>query len=148
MKILFDTNVVLDILGKTEDFFASYASYDVVLSKKFDPYIAVKSVTDVVYLLSARKHLRKAEARGMVEPLLEMFEVLDSTAADCVQADKSEMSDFEDALIAYSARRHNIDFIVTRNKKDFLKSSVAALTPAEFLNIYKPDYLEYELEDF
>lgn len=148
MKILFDTNVVLDILGKTEDFFASYAAYDVVLTKEFSPYITVTCVTDVVYLLSARKYTNKQKARSSVEPLLEMFDVIDATGNDCRDADQSDMSDYEDAVVSYSGKRNGMDFIITRNKKDFAKSPVPALTPQEFLNIYKPEMIMYESVEF
>ena len=43
------------------------------------------------------------------------------------------MADFEDAVMSESARRINADCIITRNTKDFLKSKVPAVTPAEFL---------------
>lgn len=144
MNILFDVNVVVDVLGKSDDFVASYSSYDVTLARGFTPFISVSSVNDIVYVLQARKYLSKKQARDSVGSLLIAFDVLDTIPSDCDQANDSEMADFEDALIAYSAFRNNIDFIITRNKRDFVASPVPALTPEEFLHIYKPDNLEYE----
>lgn len=148
MKILYDANVVVDILGKSEDFFHSYVSYDVALAKGFIPYTTVSSVTDIVYVLGARKCLSKKQARGSVDGLMEMFDLLDTLPADCKRANESDMDDFEDALIAYAAERNGIDFIITRNKKDFLKSPVPALTPEEFVAIYKPECQECGMVDF
>ena len=147
MKILYDANVVVDIFGKSEDFFHSYISYDVALTKGFVQYATVSSVSDIVYVLAARKYLSKRQARSSIAGLMEMFDLLDALPADCKRANESDMDDFEDALIAYAAERNGIDFIITRNKKDFLKSPVPALTPKEFVAIYKPECLEYEMVD-
>lgn len=44
------------------------------------------------------------------------------------------MSDFEDALQAYCAKRYHIDYIITRNSKDFQLSPVKAIEPVDFIN--------------
>ena len=44
--------------------------------------------------------------------------------------------------------RNDVDVIVTRNKRDFAKSPVPALTPEEFVSAYKPVDMEYELVEF
>ena len=54
------------------------------------------------------------------------------------------MPDSEDARIAHAAERQNVDFIVTRNKKDFAHSPVPAHTPTEIGEIYKATCLDYE----
>ncbi len=145
MKILFDCDAIIDIWGKTEDFLASFSSFDVTLNKGFYPYVTATALMNINYVLSARKYMSKDEARKTLETLMSVFDTLDVTKSDCRQALASKMGDFEDALIAHSAKRHGIDFIITRNKRDFLQSPVAALTPEEFVRIYKPDYLEYEM---
>ena len=52
---------------------------------------------------------------------------------DIVNAVESDMSDYEDAVIAATAKRNRIDFIITRNTKDFKESPVPALTPSQFI---------------
>ncbi|MCL1797871.1 MAG: PIN domain-containing protein [Eggerthellaceae bacterium] len=148
MKILFDCNVVIDVWGKTDDFFLSYASFDTALTKEFCPCITATSIITIGYVLAARKYLDKPTSRQAIGSLFDIFEILDIAPSDCRQAYESDMDDYEDAHIAYAAKRHGVDFIITRNKRDFLKSPVPALTPEEFLHIYKPDYLEYEMVDF
>lgn len=54
------------------------------------------------------------------------------------------MPDYEDALIAYAALRQGVNFIITRNKKDFARSPVPALAPEEFIALYKPTCLDYD----
>lgn len=147
MKILFDCNVIVDVWGSAEDFFFSYSSLDTTLTRKFELCITPTILINSTYVLSARKYTNKKEARRVVGALLDIFDVIDCTPSDCVRAHESEMEDYEDALIAYSAQRCGVDFIITRNKKDFANSPVPALTPEEFLAIYKPEYLEYEIVD-
>lgn len=144
MKVLFDTCTVIDILGKTDYFADAYAAYDIALFKKMDVCISASSTTDIVYLLHSRSFASKKEAREAALHLDALFDILDNTASDCKLAAASSMSDYEDALIAHAAERQGVDFIVTRNKKDFALSPVPALTPAEFVAIYKPTCLDYE----
>lgn len=103
--------------------------------------------TDIVYVLCSRKLLSKADALDSLEMVFARFALIDNTLNDCTRAYESEMPGYEDALIAYAAERNGIDFIITRNKKDFLKSPVPALTPEEFVAIYKPGCLEYGMVD-
>lgn len=144
MKVLFDTCVVVDILGKTDHFPDSFAAYDVALFKKMDVCLSVSSTTDIVYLLSSRGFVSKSAARETARRLGDLFDIIDNTASDYRCASESDMPDYEDALVAYAALRNNVDIIVTRNKKDFARSPVAALTPHEFLDIYQPTCLHYE----
>lgn len=144
MKVLIDTCVALDIVGKSSFFASSYAAYDVALLRKNDVCLAVSSTTDIAYLLHSRKFSSKAEARSMVGKLAELFTLLDVTASDFSLAAQSPMKDFEDALIAYAALRAGVDVIIARNKKDFGQSPVPALTPDEFLSTYKPANYHYE----
>jgi hypothetical protein len=75
--------------------------------------------------------------------LFTLFDLLDGHPLDCKQAFESEMPNYEDALIAFAAQRNGIDFIITRNKRDFAHSPVPALTPREFVELYKPKDVSY-----
>ena len=148
VKVLFDTNVIIDLWDTTGDFESSYQSVDVALHRGFEACITAAMAPSIVYLLSARKIMSKREAHGAFEKIMDMFAILDVTATDCRLGHEEGKGDFEDDLIAWTAYRHGIDFIVTRNKRDFSKSPVPALTPEEFVGIYKPDDLEYETVDW
>ncbi|MEF9877236.1 MAG: PIN domain-containing protein [Gordonibacter sp.] len=147
MKVLFDVNVVIDIWGNTDDFAESYQAFDIALFKNFEPCVTSSMAPSIVYLLSARKYLPRKESRDAFGSIMEIAETLDVIDADCRCARESDMADFEDALIAYTAKRHEVDFIVTRNKADFAHSPVPAMTPAEFVGLYRPTCLEYEMVD-
>ena len=55
---------------------------------------------------------------------------------DIVEKIEPHFSDFEDAVIAATAARENADYIITRNTGDFIKSSVPAISPTDFLKKY------------
>ena len=70
--------------------------------------------------------------------LFELFECIDVNGSDGKRALESDMRDFEDAIIAESCARNEIDLIITRNLKDFKSSPVPAMTPDDFVHVYKP----------
>lgn len=148
VKVLFDTNVIIDLWDTTGDFESSYQSVDIAFHRGFEASITVTMAPSIVYLLSARKIMSKRDAHKAFGKIMDMFEILDVTAADCRLGHEESKGDFEDDLIAWAAYRHGIDFIVTRNKRDFSKSPVPVLTPKEFVNIYQPADLEYESIDW
>lgn len=134
-------------MGKTEAQFASLCAYDVVLSNGHEPVIPMFTTTDIVYVLQ-RSYLDKKETEEALEHILTLFEFLDGHPLDCRRALESGMPDYEDALIAFAAQRQGVDFIVTRNKKDFANSPIPALTPGEFVELFKPKSISYmELND-
>ena len=45
---------------------------------------------------------------------------------------QAKIVDFEDAILSECASRHNSDFIVTRNPKDYKNSVVPCIIPADF----------------
>lgn len=133
MRILVDTNVIIDALTGREPFREEAEQIFIIAANRIeDMYITASSATDIYYLV--RKYLHSAEqARNVMLKLYELFWILDVTASDCQDALLSDMRDYEDAVLSCCAKRNHIDYIVTRNIKDFEKSSVQALTPNEFI---------------
>lgn len=133
MKIMLDTNVVLDVLLKREPFFQ--ASYEVMRLSAVDALegcVSAAAVTDIFYLL--RKALRDNQAaKNGIEKLGQIVGFVDALGEDVHTAIASDMSDFEDALVAAIAQRCGVDCIVTRNTRDYRESPVKALTPDELL---------------
>lgn len=143
MKVLFDTCVIVDILGKSDHWFDSYCAYDVALLRGFSPCLSVSSTTDVCYLLHSRGLATKHDALELTERTLDLFELIDNLGGDCRRACASGMKDYEDALIAASAYRSEVDLIVTRDTKGFQDSPVTAMSPQEFVRAYKPSDIDY-----
>ena len=62
-----------------------------------------------------------------------LFRLTDTYAEDCINALHSKMTDYEDAVMDETAVRTGMDYIVTRNIKDYKHSKVKATTPSDFL---------------
>lgn len=135
MKVMIDTNIVLDVFLQREPFFQ--ASYEVMKQsalEKLEGFVSASAATDIYYLL--RRSLKDDEkAKDSMEKLLQLVGIADALGEDVHAAVASNMTDFEDALVASIAERCQMEYIITRNTKDYLESPVKALTPEEFLNL-------------
>lgn len=99
-----------------------------------DMYITASSVTDIYYLV--RKYLHSTEqTKSVMAKLFELFYILDVAFDDCKEALLTEMSDYEDSIISCCAARNHIDYIVTRNIKDYEKSKVQAILPEQLIKM-------------
>ena len=133
MRILIDTNVILDILQKREPFFAdSYRVLREVIESDTECLISASSATDIFYML--RKSLGSAQAaKDQLEQLAQLVTFGDVQGMDIHTALMRAMPDFEDAVVDTVAERSGASYIVTRNIKDFADSAVPAILPADFL---------------
>jgi hypothetical protein len=135
MKILFDTCVVLDALMDRRPYSqASQSALLLATNNRCEGFLTAKSMTDIFYVAHRLYH-DKDKCRASINSLLLIFGLLDTTGFDIRAALNSPMPDFEDAVLAFDAASNHMDYIVTRNKKDFESSPVPAITPEEFLSL-------------
>jgi len=132
MLILFDTNVILDVLAKREPFYQNSGAAIKFCSKLNYGCLSIVQCRDIHYLL-CKSGLSSDDSKLSVTLLLSQLKLLIADDNDVKNALSSEMSDFEDALLAYCAARHDVQYIITRNEKDFVKSPVKVISPHDFL---------------
>ncbi len=133
MKIVFDTNVILDVLGERMPFSPlSTEAMAVIEREGIVGAMTANTITDLYFLLQRRKMASDAIKDALVK-LMDALEVLDTTRELCLLGFRSPVADFEDAVLVETAKRWSADFIVTRNTGDFTASSVEAITPTELL---------------
>ena len=134
MRVLIDTNVILDILQKREPFFTdSYRALRRALENDAECLISASAATDIFYVL--RKSLGSAQqAKEHIDQLALVVCFADVQGADIHTALMRAMPDFEDAVVDAVAERSGASYILTRNIKDFTGSVVPAILPADFLN--------------
>ena len=147
MKICFDVNVVVHLFARTEELADSVFSYDVANAREFDVFVPASALADIAYILH-RRGLTAAQVNEALEALFQMFDVVEANGADGLRAHRSNIKDFEDALIAESCAHNGIDLILTHNVKDFRESLVAAMAPSDFVRIYKPANYHYAEVEF
>ncbi len=132
MKILLDTNVVLDLLLARDPFHQDALNlFGKIENRELTGFLCATTITTIDYLVS--KHLNTAKARQSVTLLLELFEVAPVTKTVLQSALQIPYSDYEDAVLCQSARLAEADAIVTRNEKDFKNALIAVYSPAAFL---------------
>lgn len=138
MKILLDTNIVLDIFLKRESFFhSSYNAVALALDdslKKNNLYVSASIITDIYYIASRNiKDIEKV--KNLIRELLSFANVLSVTDKEIHSALDSQFKDFEDSVLNEVAVNNQIDIILTRNKKDFINSDLEILLPDELIDI-------------
>ena len=132
MKILVDTNVILDVLCNRSEFVeASSKVWKYCEVGHIEGYISALSVLNIVYIL--RKELTPEKTAQLIQQITMIFKVVDLKSADLKAAADMFSSDYEEALQMCQASRINADFIVTRNIRDFKESKIPALKPSELL---------------
>jgi len=132
-KLFVDTNIVLDLLQKREDFFEEAQElFTLADRKKVKLFISSLTIANTHFLLS--KHYNSYEARKILAKFKVLVEVLvlDNKIIDLALV--SDLKDFEDAIQFYTAIENNANIIITRNKKDFKKQNIPILTAKEYLN--------------
>lgn len=136
MKALIDTNIIIDALTGREPFRETAEKiFMLAANQTEDLYITASSAIDIYYL--TKKHLHDSEqAKNIMSKLYELFYILDVTSEDCQQALSLDMKDYEDAVVSCCADRSQMDYIVTRNIKDFRKSKIKVVLPDEFIRLF------------
>ena len=135
MRILFDTNIILDFLGKREP----YSKNASALLRLCDigviiGCIAAHTVPDVFYIL--RKQYTADIRRNILIDLCDILHVVGIDSQILLSALRNDaFSDFEDCLQDECAKEFGADYIVTRNPKDFLTSKVPTIESADLLKL-------------
>jgi len=134
-QIFLDTNVIIDFLADRKPFSPAAAQiFNLAVSGKLKIYISAVSYNNIYYIL--RQTFSNTETIKLLNELCEMAEIADVTKAIIKKSLKSDLKDFEDAIQYYCALNLNkIDFIVTRDTKDFKKSILPVMNPEEALSL-------------
>ena len=135
-RVLFDVNVVLDVLLDRKPYVeASAAVWAAVETGAGEGFLAAHAVTTIHYLV--RKEIGSVKAQAIISSILRVFDVA-AVDSDVIQeALHSSFSDFEDAVTAAAARRAHCDYIVTRDPSGFRRSAIRALPPVAALQFFK-----------
>lgn len=130
-RIFIDTNIVLDLLEKREEFYeGAQELFTLGDQSEVKLFVSALTIANVHYLLF--KHLRM-EARKAISKFKVLVEVLPIDDKVLELSLASDFSDFEDAIQYYTAIEHGMEIIISRNKKDFKNIKLPVLTAKEFL---------------
>ncbi len=134
MKVLFDTNVILDVLLDREPF-STHASQLMSMVERGEliGLVCAISITTIHYLVA--KVLGRSKALVHVKAILSLFDVAPVNRPVLENALAPEFDDFEDAVIHEAARSFGADCIVTRDLRGFASSKIPALNPLQLIKL-------------
>ncbi|NJM97794.1 MAG: PIN domain-containing protein [Phormidesmis sp. RL_2_1] len=133
MKVLIDTNVVLDLLLEREPFVESAISlFEQVERGSLIGYIAATTITNIFYII--RKSEGREVALAAITRLLTGLQFCAIDRQTVEMALRLDLKDFEDGIQLACADIGQLDGIVTRNPKDFIDSPLPIYSPTELLN--------------
>ena len=127
-RVLFDTNVLLDVLAAREPHYAaSVAALDLVGQNKVEGLVSAHAVTTLAYLLG--REVGHVRSRELLSTLLSKMRVAAVTDSIIRTALTSRVNDFEDAVCDAAACEAGVNVIVTRNVGDFADATTLAVLP-------------------
>lgn len=134
MRVLFDTNVLLDALLAHEPFVVNAAFLlTAVEAGQIEGFMSATTVTDVHYLV--RRQTQSAEiAIDAVTRLLNLMEIAAVDREVLQQAIGLRLTDFEDAVQIACAIRLGLNVIATRDVDGFTNSPIAVLSSEDLRN--------------
>jgi len=134
LKILFDTNIILDVLLNREPFIKLSASIvSAVENKKIEGFLCATTITTLDYLIS--KETNRSKARVEIRKLLSLFKISEVNLKVLELSLNSQFKDFEDAVQYYSGEYCGVNGLVTRNTKDYKQTKLPIYTPSELSNL-------------
>ena len=132
MNAIIDTNVILDVLLRREPFFNDSAQVlDQAERGKYTAWICATTVTTLFYLV--RRHLSTSETIERLKDLTAICSIAPVNQSVIDSALQSRFSDFEDAVLNFSATTIGANCIITRNESDFKHSELLVYNPSQFL---------------
>ncbi len=132
MRVLIDTNIVLDVLLDRHPWVVDSSQvWAACESGRITGYIPGSAMTDIFYV--ARRMTDIATAQIAVGLCLATFKIAPVNRPVLERAVALSGSDFEDNVQLACALEERLDALVTRNPADFAGAPLSILTPAELL---------------
>lgn len=136
MRVLFDTNVILDVLlARAPHVGPATTLLDRVAAKDVDGLLGATTITTIHYL--ATRAVGATPVRRHVGTLLGLFEVAPLTRPVLTDALALGFPDYEDAVLHEAARHAGAQAIVTRDPRGFPKARLKVYAPEELLRFLR-----------
>lgn len=132
-NVFVDTNIVIDLLQKRDEFYKEAQElFTLADRKKVKLYISALTFANTYYILS--RFYSSEEAKKILSKFKVLVDVLPTTDKIIELALASDFKDFEDAIQFYTALESSLEAIITRNKKDFKNNLIPVFSAKEYLN--------------
>jgi len=132
MKILFDTNIILDVMLDREPFSEPAVQLlSLVEKSRIEGLLCATTITTIHYL--STKVMGAVSAKNKIKDLLNLFKIAAVNRSVLEDALRSKFTDFEDAVIYEAACYAKAEAIVTRDPKGFKLSKLPIYDSNEML---------------
>ncbi len=134
MRVLLDNDVVLDFLLRREPFYNESKELFIRAAKR-EITIFIAAITPINCFYIIRKERDIETAHESVKKLLKIVKICAVNKATLENATQLDFADYEDAVQCASAEKTKLEYLVTRNLKDFKKSTIAVTSPNDLLHL-------------
>jgi predicted nucleic acid-binding protein len=132
-KVFVDSDIILDMLAHRDPFYDHAANlFESAVKGRTTIYISALCFHNLNYMLS--KQYTQVVARQILIKFKTVVEVLHVDSKIIDRALHSDFSDFEDAVQYHVALENKIPVLITRNLKDYKKSTIPVMTAETYLN--------------
>ena len=132
MKLLIDTNVILDMFFQRNGSDNSMKLFRKIRDNGDSAYISASSVTDLFYII--RKEVHDMEKTYVImENIFKLVSVLSVTEKDIQDAFRLKWKDFEDCVQYMTSKNNGADYIITVNVKDYADAELPVRTPSAWI---------------
>jgi len=135
MKLLIDTDVVLDVMLKREGFKDSDAVMALSKHDDIQVYVAASSITEIYHIVRANCGDR-IQAFDMLDHLVHQVIIADVSHKEISRAMNLAWDDFEDALQCSIAISVGADYVVTKNVDRYISPRVRVMSPEQLLELF------------
>jgi predicted nucleic acid-binding protein len=133
-NITLDVNILMDFLFKRDGHEKAAEVFKYCSKKEINGFICAHEITTLSYFLE-RSVKDRNKIKKSISGIMKRFNIIEINEGLLNNALDSAIDDFEDAVVEVSSKEKNVEYIITRNIKDFKRSLVKALTPEELLAI-------------
>ncbi|MCB0736407.1 MAG: PIN domain-containing protein [Bacteroidetes bacterium] len=134
MKVMLDSDVLLDVATRREPFFSkSRNTLNILILSDYHLYVSPVALANVTYF--GIKAMKRKNTELFIKLVLRNFSVLELSKYHFEEAISKNYRDLEDGYQIEAAKSANLDFIITRNIKHYDNQGIKIYTPEMFLNI-------------
>lgn len=134
MRVFLDTNIIIDIIAQREFGEDATKVFEMCANGRIDGFISSVSYLNIMYIL--RKEFSRTDLRTILRAFGAVLMTVPINHTMVMQALRwKEFSDFEDCIQVECAMEANVDYIITRNPKDFVLSDIKCVKARELLNL-------------
>ena len=131
-RVYVDCNILIDWLLEREPY-SLYAAKLIELTEtgEIESFVSAVTLANTYFII--RRTLNQKVADEFLKDSVSLFSFADITSNTITKAINNKYRDFEDDLHYYAAIDQSIEYLITRNKKDFRQEGIELLDAEQFV---------------